>query len=65
VVRIPVDRAMDLIVARGLPARPALGEASGAMGAWEAKDKARMSQANGFEGPCGYLVKPPAEEEGK
>jgi len=65
VVRIPVDRAMDLIVARGLPARPALGEASEATGAWEATDKARMPQANGLQGPCGYLVKPPAEEEKK
>ena len=65
VVRIPVDRAMDLIVARGLPARPALSEASGAPGAWEATDKATMPQANGLQGPCGYLVKPPAEEEKK
>jgi hypothetical protein len=65
VVRIPVDHAMDLIVARGLPARRALSEASGATEAWEAKDKVRMPQANGFEGPCGYMVNPPAEEEKK
>jgi len=65
VVRIPVDRAMDMIVARGLPARPVLSEASGATGALEATDKARTPQANGLQGPCGYLVKPPAEEEQK
>jgi hypothetical protein len=27
VVRIPIDRAMDLLVERGLPSRPAAGEA--------------------------------------
>jgi len=65
VVRIPVDRAMDLIVERGLPARPAMSEVSGATEAWEATDKAGMPQANGLQGPCGYLVKSPAEEQKK
>ena len=62
VVRIPVDRAMDLIAQRGLPARQA---ASGAPGAAEAAGTVSMPEANDLQGPCGYLVKPPAPEEKK
>jgi hypothetical protein len=67
VVRIPVDRAMDLIVQRGLPARPAtstsLGAESGTAG--EATGALSVPHTSGLQGPCGYLVKPPAEEEKK
>jgi hypothetical protein len=62
VVRIPVDRAMDLIVGRGLPARPASGRA---LGRAEAQDMVSMPEANDLEGPCGYLVKSPGREEKK
>jgi len=33
IVRIPVDRAIDLVLEKGLPARPTPGVASGASGA--------------------------------
>jgi hypothetical protein len=65
VVRIPVDRAMDLIAQLGLPARPAATSASGATEAVEAAGTVSAPQANDWQGPCGYLVKPPAEEEKK
>jgi hypothetical protein len=58
VVRIPVDRAMDLLVERGLPARPAATAA-------EAAGTVSVPQANDLQGLCGYLVKPPALEEKK
>jgi hypothetical protein len=62
VVRIPVDRAMDLIVGRGLPARQA---ATGAPGRARAQGPVSMPEANDLQGPCGYLVKSPAREEKK
>jgi hypothetical protein len=66
VVRIPVDRAMDLILERGLPARPAVGAASrGASGSTEYAGMMSAPQANGLEGPCRYLVKPSGQNEGK
>jgi hypothetical protein len=67
VVRIPVDRAMDLIVQRGLPARPAASTTSGAepgaTAVGEASGAVSMSQTSDLHGPCGYLVKPAAEEK--
>jgi hypothetical protein len=60
VVRIPVDRAMDLILQRGLPARPAASEGTGVM---ESAPMPSAPAASGLEGPCGYLVKPPAVQE--
>jgi hypothetical protein len=66
VVRIPVDRAMDLIISRGLPARPAAGAASGgSSGAAESAGMMSVPQADGLQGPCGYLVNPTLQEEEK
>jgi hypothetical protein len=65
VVRIPVDRAMDLILERGLPARTASRAASGGTATLEAAGMVGVEQANGMQGPCGYLVNQPALEEKK
>ena len=65
VVRIPVDRAMDLTAQRGLPARPAASEAPGATSAAEATGTVSVPQVNGWQGLCGHLVNPPAQEEKK
>lgn len=65
VVRIPVDRAMDLLVQRGLPARQAAVESTGPAGMEEAAGTVAVPQANDLRGVCGYLVKPPAPEEKK
>jgi hypothetical protein len=69
VVRIPVDRAMDLIVQRGLPARPAASATTGAepgrTAAGEASGAVSMSQTSDLQGPCGYLMKPAAAVEEK
>lgn len=62
VVRIPVDRAVDLILERGLPSRPASGGTSSAAPV-QAAGKASVPQVNSLEGPCSYLVKPVAQEE--
>ncbi|HKV03930.1 MAG TPA: hypothetical protein VJO53_02360 [Candidatus Acidoferrales bacterium] len=66
VVRIPVDRAMDLILARGLPARPSTGAASAeTAGAMTAPTVAGETDV---EGQCGYLTEPkesPASEGGE
>ena len=55
VVRIPIDRAMDLILARGLPTRPA-GEAAAA-GAPEIAPATVAGQTD-VQGQCGYLTEP-------
>jgi hypothetical protein len=65
VVRIPVDRAMDLIIQRGLPARTASSAASGDAAASEAVTTPVAPGASGLQGPCGYLVKPPEPKEEK
>jgi hypothetical protein len=54
VVHVPVDRAMDLILARGLPARPSSEAPSGAAAA----SVAAPNTAGGDDllGPCGYLT---------
>jgi len=55
VVRIPIARAEDLILAKGLPARSA-SEAAAA-GA-PAVDSARVSGETDVQGQCGYLTEP-------
>jgi hypothetical protein len=65
VVRIPVDRAMDLLVQRGLPARPAGSGSSDATAAVESAGIVSVPEAHDLQGLCGYLVKPPAPEEKK
>ncbi|MGH9717999.1 MAG: hypothetical protein ACRD4R_14910 [Candidatus Acidiferrales bacterium] len=56
IVRIPISRAMDLILAKGLPTRPASEAPTGAA----APDPSRPTVAGGDEiqGPCAYLANP-------
>lgn len=65
VVRIPVDRAMDLIIQRGLPSRPAEGATSGGTAAADAASAPIVPDAGGSQSQCSYLVKPPAPKEEK
>lgn len=59
IVHIPVDRAMDLILERGLPTRPASEAPGGALPAVAAPPII----AGGMDilGPCGYLTERPVE----
>jgi hypothetical protein len=62
VVRIPVARAMDLVLQRGLPAR------SGAATAGPANvtpDPATVAGGADLQGPCGYLAPPAASGPGE
>jgi len=62
VVRIPVDRAMTLILQRGLPSRPAANASPD--GAQTADAAAPIvPDASGAQGQCGYLMKPLPKEE--
>jgi hypothetical protein len=58
-VRIPVDRAMDIVLQKGLPARPAnqLAPETSVTSVGSAMEPRAM----GIAGPCGYLVQPPSE----
>ena len=51
VVRIPVDRAVDLTLARGLPARAATDIPAGS-----ASVISSVAEAPDASGPCGYLA---------
>lgn len=59
VVRIPVDRAMDLVLERGLPSRPT-AEAPGGM-LPESAAAPRVPGGVDPLGPCGYLGEQPME----
>ena len=48
IVRIPIDRAIDATVQRGLPARPASGDQS------NVNDIAKMQSSP--NGPCAYWI---------
>ncbi|MGH9744794.1 MAG: hypothetical protein ACRD59_01635 [Candidatus Acidiferrales bacterium] len=61
VVRIPVDRAMAMVLKKGLPARPA-SQAAADGSAITPVGSAMEPRAMGIEGPCGYLA-PPASAE--
>jgi hypothetical protein len=65
VVRIPVDRAMDLIIQRGLPSRPGATATSNGMAAADAAASPVVPDASGSLGQCSYLVKLPAPKEEK
>ncbi len=54
VVRIPVDRAMELILAKGLPARPAGDATAGGT----AVTTPTVSGETDVEGQCGYIMEP-------
>lgn len=60
VVRIPVGRAMDLVLARGLAARPA-SEAPDGTAATVAATPA-IAGGMDLQGPCGYLAERAAGE---
>jgi len=63
IVHIPVDRAMDVILQRGLPTRPAATETTGGTAAADSTATPSVPAANELQGQCGYLAKPPAAEE--
>lgn len=56
IVRVPISRAMDLVLAQGLPTRPANEAPTGAA----APDPPPPTVAGGAEiqGPCAYLAPP-------
>jgi hypothetical protein len=60
IVRIPVSRAMDLVLAQGLPTRPASEAPTGAA----ASNPPPPMVAGGAEiqGPCAYLASPSSSE---
>lgn len=58
-VRIPVDRAMDIVLQKGLPARPANQVAPET--SVTPVGSAMEPRAMGTAGPCGYLIQPPRE----
>ncbi|MGA8143565.1 MAG: hypothetical protein WB987_06735 [Candidatus Acidiferrales bacterium] len=59
VVRIPVDRAMEMVLQKGLPARPA--DQAPAEPQVTPVGSALEPRAMGIAGPCGYLAKPAGE----
>lgn len=54
VVRVPVDRAMELVLARGLPTRPASEVPAGA----PSIVSATVAGDTDVQGQCGYLTEP-------
>lgn len=54
VAHIPIDRAMDLVLARGLPTRPASEAPAGA----PAVAPATVAGETDVQGQCGYLTEP-------
>jgi hypothetical protein len=58
VVRIPIDRAMDLALERGLPARTSAQPAAG--GSIATPEPASVSGGADLEGQCGYLAPEPS-----
>lgn len=58
-VRIPVDRAMDIVLQKGLPARPANQAVPETT--VTPVGSAMEPRAMGIAGPCGYLIEPPRE----
>ena len=60
-VRIPIDRAMDTILQRGLPSRPAGQVPQGA--AAPPIPEARVSGAEDVTGQCGYVIEKPRNQQ--
>jgi hypothetical protein len=59
-VRIPVSRAMDLVLAQGFPTRPASEAPTGA--ASPAPPPPTVADGAGIQGPCAYLASPSSFE---
>ncbi len=55
IVRIPIDRAMELVLERGLPIRPAKDAPAGS-GEPHQVGTVDAPLPMGVEGPCGYVV---------
>ena len=62
VVRVPVDRAMDMLLARGLAARPASEAPDGTAAAVAATPA--VAGGMDLQGPCGYLTENTASGTG-
>ena len=62
VVRIPIDRAMDLVLQRGLPSRPASAVPTGS--AAPNINAANVSGENDMKGQCAYVTEPVNSEGG-
>lgn len=62
IVQIPVDRAMELILERGLPIRAA-SQAPADAGAIHAVGTMEAPLPAGVEGPCGYITEPDPNEK--
>lgn len=56
VVRIPIDRAMELVLERGLPTRPA-GDRAAASSSTAVTTPTVVGETD-IEGQCGYLAEP-------
>lgn len=56
IVRVPVSRAMDLVLAQGLPTRPANEAPKGA--AAPDPPAPRVAGGDEIQGPCAYLAPP-------
>jgi hypothetical protein len=56
VVRIPVERAMDLTLERGLPSRPAAAGSSAKSSAPGETGSRNSADVNGMRGPCAYVL---------
>ena len=59
-VRIPVERAMEMVLQKGLAARP-VNQAPADSAEVSPVGSAMEPRAMGIEGPCGYLAPPAAE----
>jgi hypothetical protein len=56
IVRVPISRAMDLVLAKGLPTRPASEAPKGA--AAPNPSAPRVAGGADIQGPCAYLAPP-------
>jgi hypothetical protein len=63
VVHVPVDRAMDLILSRGLPTRAA-GISSPATGG-NGSTTSASPEVSGLEGPCAYVLQKESQHSEK
>ena len=64
IVRVPIDRAMDIVLARGLPSRASMLAPSGVISDSGGPSVGQLTPRNpgapDVDGPCGYLSTPPS-----
>jgi len=58
IVRIPVDRAMDLLLERGLPIRPASQTPATSAATVPAQSVPFIPEVQNVDGPCGFVTEP-------